>query len=208
MQTQKPDETDAFVPAGLAPVGDIVATDALSGRDGSNRSRAGNRQLDADTDHDRLTDGEELDTDGTDPLVADTDGTQILSVRDPILAPNTDPNFRGFDLDYPDVDRAKEFLDELKDFEKDGKMPQFMIMRLGNDHTSGTSAGKIAPLSAAADNDLAVGMIIEGLSKSKFWGETAVFIVEDDAQNGPDHVDSHRSPAYVDRKSTRLNSSH
>jgi hypothetical protein len=128
---------------------------------------------------------------------ADTDGTQITGVRDPILAPNTDPNFRGFDLDYTDVDRAKEFLDELKDFEAANSMPQFMIMRLGNDHTSGTTAGKIAPLSAAADNDLAVGMIAEGLSKSKFWGETAIFVIEDDAQNGPDHVDSHRSPAFV-----------
>ena len=128
---------------------------------------------------------------------AEADGTQILSVRDPILAPNTDPNFRGFDLDYTDVERAKEFLDEVKDFEKAGTMPQFMIMRLGNDHTSGTSAGKIAPLAAAADNDLALGMIVEGLSKSKFWNETAIFVIEDDAQNGPDHVDSHRSPAFV-----------
>src|SRR3954466_1925485 len=93
---------------------------------------------------------------------AEPDGTQIKDVRDPILAPNTDPNFRGFDLDYPDVERAKEFLDELKDFETANAMPQFMIMRLGNDHTSGTTAGKIAPLSAAADNDLALGMIVEG----------------------------------------------
>ena len=127
----------------------------------------------------------------------EADGTQITSVRDPILAPNTDPNFRGFDLDYPDVERAKEFLDELKDFEKDSKMPQFMIMRLGNDHTSGIAAGKLSPLSLAADNDLALGMIVEGLSKSKFWNETAIFVIEDDAQNGPDHVDSHRAPAYV-----------
>ena len=95
------------------------------------------------------------------------------------------------------MERAKEFLDEVKDFEKAGTMPQFMIMRLGNDHTSGTSAGKIAPLAAAADNDLALGMIVEGLSKSKFWNETAIFVIEDDAQNGPDHVDSHRSPAFV-----------
>jgi YVTN family beta-propeller protein len=128
---------------------------------------------------------------------AEADGTQITAVRDPILAPVTDPNFRGFDLTYSDVDRAKEFLDELKDFEKDGKMPQFMLMRLGNDHTSGTSAGKIAPLSAAADNDQGVGMIVEALSKSKFWNETAIFVIEDDAQNGPDHVDSHRAPAFV-----------
>jgi DNA-binding beta-propeller fold protein YncE len=70
-------------------------------------------------------------------------------------------------------------------------------MRLGNDHTSGTAAGKVAPLSAAADNDYAVGMLVEGVSKSRFWQSTAIFILEDDAQNGPDHVDSHRSPAFV-----------
>jgi YVTN family beta-propeller protein len=128
---------------------------------------------------------------------ADTNGEQITGVRDPILAPVTDPNYRGFDLDYPDIDRAKEFLSELDDFEKAGKMPQFMIMRMGNDHTNGAAAGKLSPLSLAADNDQGVGMVIEGLSKSRFWNETAVFVIEDDAQNGPDHVDSHRSPCWV-----------
>lgn len=128
---------------------------------------------------------------------ADADGTQITDVRDPILAPVTDPNYRGFDLDYPDVDRAKEFISEIADFEKDGKMPQFMIMRMGNDHTNGATAGKLGPLSLAADNDQGVGMIVEALSKSKFWNETAIFVIEDDAQNGPDHIDSHRSPCWV-----------
>jgi hypothetical protein len=105
--------------------------------------------------------------------------------------------YRGFDLDYPDVERAKTFLAELAEYEKSGNMPRLMVMRMGNDHTSGTAAGKIAPLSAAADNDYAVGMLVEGLSKSRFWTSTAVFILEDDAQNGADHVDSHRSPAFV-----------
>ncbi|MES1258319.1 MAG: alkaline phosphatase family protein, partial [Acidobacteriota bacterium] len=117
--------------------------------------------------------------------------------RDPILAPVTDPNYRGFDLDYPDVERAKEFASEMQDFEKAGVMPQLLIMRMGNDHTNGTTAGKLAPLSLAADNDQGVGMVVEAVSKSKFWGETAIFVIEDDAQNGPDHVDSHRSTAYV-----------
>ena len=128
---------------------------------------------------------------------AEADGTQITGIRDPILAPVTDPNYRGFDLDYPDVDRAKEFISELQEFEAAGTMPQLLLMRLGNDHTSGSTAGKLSPWSLAADNDLAVGMIAEAVSKSRFWGETAIFIIEDDAQNGPDHVDSHRSPAYV-----------
>ncbi len=74
---------------------------------------------------------------------------------------------------------------------------------MGNDHTSGTTPGKIAPLSAFADNDYALGMIVEGLSRSKFWASTAIFVVEDDAQNGPDHIDSHRSPAFLISPYTR-----
>ena len=122
---------------------------------------------------------------------------QITGVRDPVLAKVTNPMYRGFDLDYPDVERAKVFLNELAEYEKTGNMPRLIVMRLGNDHTSGTAAGKIAPLSAAADNDYAVGQLVEGVSKSRFWNSTAIFILEDDAQNGPDHVDSHRSPAFV-----------
>jgi len=122
---------------------------------------------------------------------------QIATVQDPVLAPVTNKAYRGFDLAYPDVERAKVFLAELAVDEQSGQMPRLTVMRLGNDHTSGTEAGAIAPLSAAADNDYAVGMIVEGLSKTKFWNSTAIFIVEDDAQDGPDHVDSHRSPAFV-----------
>ena len=127
----------------------------------------------------------------------EADGTQITAVRDPILAPVTDPNYRGFDLDYPDIDRAKEFASEMQDFVKANSMPQFLIMRMGNDHTNGAAAGKLSPLSLAADNDQGIGMVVEAVSKTKFWAETAIFVIEDDAQNGPDHVDSHRSTAYV-----------
>jgi YVTN family beta-propeller protein len=125
------------------------------------------------------------------------DGAQIESVRDPVLRKITNPNYRGFDLDYPDVERAKVFLRDLAEFESTGQMPRLILMRLGNDHTSGTTPGKIAPLSSVADNDYALGMIVEGVSRSRFWSKTAVFVLEDDAQNGPDHVDSHRSPAFV-----------
>jgi hypothetical protein len=122
---------------------------------------------------------------------------QIATVRDPALAKYTNTRFRGFDLDYPDVKRAEVFIQDLQDFDKTGQMPKLMLLRLGNDHTSGTAAGKIAPASAVADNDFALGMIIEALSKTKFWPRVAVFVLEDDAQNGPDHVDSHRAPAFV-----------
>lgn len=125
------------------------------------------------------------------------DGIQVDSVRDAVLARVTNRGYRGFDLDYPDVERAKVFLSELAEYERSGQMPRLIFLRLGNDHTSGTAAGKIAPLSAVADNDYALGMIVEGVSKSRFWPKTAMFVLEDDAQNGPDHVDSHRSPAFV-----------
>ncbi|HLJ50461.1 MAG TPA: bifunctional YncE family protein/alkaline phosphatase family protein [Bryobacteraceae bacterium] len=125
------------------------------------------------------------------------DGVQVDSVRDPVLGRVTNTSYRSFDLDYPDVNRAQTFLRDLAQFESSNQMPKFMIMRLGNDHTSGTAPGKIAPLSSFADNDYALGMIVEGISHSKFWTSTAIFVVEDDAQNGPDHIDSHRSPAFV-----------
>jgi len=127
----------------------------------------------------------------------DEDGDEVESVRDPILEPVTNPKYRGFDLDYSDVKRVKAFQDDLAEFEKTGTMPQLLIMRLGNDHTSGTAPGKIAPLSSIADNDYALGKLVESVSKSKFWADTAIFVLEDDAQNGADHVDSHRSPAFV-----------
>jgi hypothetical protein len=98
------------------------------------------------------------------------------------------------------VERAKVFLAELADYEKggaDATMPRLIVVRLGNDHTSGTRPGTIAPLSSVADNDAALGQIVEGVSHSRFWRSTAIFVVEDDAQNGPDHVDSHRSVAFV-----------
>ena len=125
------------------------------------------------------------------------DGVQIESVRDPILAKVTNLKYRAFDLEYQDVNRAKVFLADLAEFERTGTMPALLFMRLGNDHTNGTAPGKTAPLSCFADNDYALGMIVEGLSHSKFWASTAIFVVEDDAQNGPDHIDSHRSPAFL-----------
>src|SRR5205807_3466935 len=76
-------------------------------------------------------------------------------------------------------------------------MPNFVMLRLGNDHTNGTVPGGPTPKSSVADNDLAVGRAVEAISHSKFWDDTAFFILEDDAQNGADHVDAHRSLALV-----------
>ena len=123
---------------------------------------------------------------------ADPATTRVAS-----LIGHIDPGFRAWDMDYPDVQRAERFISELKRFEAEGDMPRLQIMRLPNDHTYGTAAGKLTPRAMVADNDLALGMLVEAVSKSKFWPQTAIFVVEDDAQNGPDHVDAHRTIAYV-----------
>ncbi|MFM7845555.1 MAG: bifunctional YncE family protein/alkaline phosphatase family protein [Planctomycetota bacterium] len=108
-----------------------------------------------------------------------------------------DPDFHGYDLNYPDVKRAARFISEIKRFEAEGEMPRFQILRLPNDHTQGTVPGKPTPTAMVADNDLALGQVVEAVSQSKFWKETAIFVVEDDAQNGSDHVDAHRTVALV-----------
>ena len=117
-----------------------------------------------------------------------------------------DPWFRSFDMDYPDAKRADRFLQELAEFEKTGEMPRLVILRLPNDHTSGTAPGKWTVTACVGDNDLALGRVVEGLSKSRFWPQMAIFVVEDDAQNGSDHVDAHRTVAlaispFIKRKS-------
>jgi len=113
------------------------------------------------------------------------------------LEGHIDPWFRGFDLDYPDGKRADRFIEELQRFEKEGNMPRMSIVRLPNDHTVGTKLKKPTPTAMVAENDLALGRLVEAVSKSTFWKETAIFVVEDDAQNGSDHVDAHRTVALV-----------
>ena len=125
------------------------------------------------------------------------DGTHVAKTRDPILEAVTNRRYRAYDLNYTDVDRVKTFIEELKDFERAGSMPQLLLMRLGNDHTYGLAGGRKTPIAMVADNDLALGLLVEAVSKSAFWKDTAIFVLEDDAQNGPDHVDSHRSPVFV-----------
>lgn len=115
----------------------------------------------------------------------------------PALKGHFDPKFRSYDLSYPDVKRADRFLEELAEFEAKGEMPRLIVLRLGNDHTSGTRPGGLTPTAMVADNDQAVGKVVEGLTKSKFWKNLAIFMVEDDAQNGSDHVDAHRTTALV-----------
>ena len=113
------------------------------------------------------------------------------------LEPYLCPTFVGFPNKVPDVYRAAEFIKELEAFEQNNDFPNFIIMLLPNDHTSGTRPGLPTPRAAVADNDLALGQIVEAISRSKFWNETCIFVTEDDPQAGLDHVDGHRTVGLV-----------
>jgi len=119
------------------------------------------------------------------------------------LRDHFDPNYPDFKLEYPDQLRVDEFLREFDGFvaaRRNGKgepLPSFALVRLPNDHTAGTKAGSPTPNACVADNDLAVGRVVEAVSNSPYWDDTAIFVLEDDAQDGADHVDAHRSIALV-----------
>jgi DNA-binding beta-propeller fold protein YncE len=117
------------------------------------------------------------------------------------LRDHYDPQFPDFNVDYPDQLRADEFLREFDEFVKnkgsDRELPQFSLLYLPDDHTGGTRPGKATPKASVADNDLAVGRVVDAVSHSVYWDDTAIFVVEDDAQDGADHVDAHRSTALV-----------
>jgi DNA-binding beta-propeller fold protein YncE len=130
----------------------------------------------------------------------------------PVLAGNTPtkpelvghfaPESPDFNLAIPDQIRAEVFLRHLQGWIEDrakgnDTMPNLIVMRLGNDHTAGTRPGGPTPEASVADNDLAAGRIVDAISHSPLWDDTAIFILEDDAQNGADHVDAHRSLALV-----------
>jgi DNA-binding beta-propeller fold protein YncE len=117
------------------------------------------------------------------------------------LRDHYDPLFPDFETDYPDQLRADEFLREFDEFVKAKgtakELPQFTLLYLPDDHTGGTRPGKPTPQASVADNDLAVGRVVDAVSHSDYWDDTAIFVLEDDAQDGADHVDAHRSTALV-----------
>ncbi len=113
------------------------------------------------------------------------------------LRDHTQADFPGWNMRIPDVLRADRFLTQVKEWEASGTMPNFTFLYLPQDHGSGSSAGMPTPAAHMAENDLALGRVVEGLSKSKFWAKTVVFVVEDDPQDGFDHVDGHRSICLV-----------
>jgi YVTN family beta-propeller protein len=107
------------------------------------------------------------------------------------------PHSPSFDVDIKDQVRADAWIADFDSLQTVNAVPQFNVLWVPDDHTSGQKIGSIAPIAAVADNDLAVGRIIEHLSQSPLWKESVVFVLEDDAQAGPDHIDAHRSTAFV-----------
>jgi YVTN family beta-propeller protein len=129
--------------------------------------------------------------DADDPLPAAYRGNK------PFLKEHTNPDYPGFDLGIRDQHRVDVWQREFDEYVRTNALPALEIVRLPNDHTSGAAAGAPTPLAAMADNDLGLGRIVQAVSHSPYWKNTVIFVLEDDAQNGPDHVDSHRSPMEV-----------
>ena len=123
---------------------------------------------------------------------ADNAKPNIATLKDHVC-----PYYTGWDLGFRDTARVTQWKHEFDSLLAAGNVPRFNTVRLGNDHTEGLRKGRPTPFAHVADNDLAVGLFVQYLSKSPIWKESAVFVIEDDAQNGADHVDAHRSTAYV-----------
>jgi DNA-binding beta-propeller fold protein YncE len=124
----------------------------------------------------------------------------VAYASDPALAPHTDPYFRGFDNQFPDYYRVQEWRREFDEFERRNSLPSLELVRLMHDHLGdfGTAIdGVDTPLTQVADNDYAVGLLVERVAHSRYAKDTLIAIVEDDAQDGPDHVDAHRSIALL-----------
>ena len=129
----------------------------------------------------------------------DGEGTADKPARPslPVLRGHVDEPYPSWSTDIPDARRADRFAAVLAECERTGEMPRLQVVQLPGDHTAGGSAGQRTPTAMVAENDLALGRLVESVSHSKFWADTVILVLEDDAQNGPDHVDAHRIPALV-----------
>jgi YVTN family beta-propeller protein len=130
-------------------------------------------------------------------------GSEKMAATVPGLDDHVHPTYPPFDLAIPDEKRIQIFAQEFNQFVAKGTVPQLTIIRLPRDHTNGTSPGSVTPTSMIAENDLALGELVELISHSAIWKESAIFVLEDDAQNGPDHVDAHRSVMFAISPFTR-----
>ncbi|MEX0676505.1 MAG: bifunctional YncE family protein/alkaline phosphatase family protein [Pirellulales bacterium] len=141
--------------------------------------------------------------------VSQPDGSVKMEGRVPGLVGHMCPDYgipREPNQRVRDTGNVEVFLKEFREFEKNDNLPSFIVMSMGENHTSGTRPGAYTPQACVASNDLALGRLVEAVSHSKYWPEIAIFVIEDDAQNGPDHVDAHRTvglviSSYTKRKS-------
>ena len=124
-------------------------------------------------------------------------GPPIAATDHPALQGHYDPAFVGWNLKYSDQDRFNEWKREFDKFVANRNLPQLEIVYFPNDHTSGTQANMPTPEAYVATNDWVVGQLVDAVSHSPYWKSTAIFILEDDAQNGPDHVSDQRSTFYI-----------
>ncbi len=131
-------------------------------------------------------------------FVSAEDGSEVTyRANDEYMQKYTNSRYPGFDLNISDIDRFRIWEKEFDLFVKTDSLPAFNLIRLPNDHTSGTVKGKLTPRAYVAQNDYALGLIIEKISTSPFWEKSIILVLEDDAQNGSDHVDAHRSTLMV-----------
>ncbi len=119
------------------------------------------------------------------------------TARETALVGHIDPMYRGWDLDYSDVSRYKTWDKDFTKLLADSAVPHFNILRLPNDHTAGTRKGSLTPQAMVAENDYALGLFVDRISHSRIWNQSAIFVIEDDAQDGADHVDAHRTEGLV-----------
>jgi YVTN family beta-propeller protein len=124
-------------------------------------------------------------------------GTYTAKTDIPSLQQITKPDFPNFDLNIPDQYRAAMFANDFADYVKNDNLPALNMLWVMSDHTNGTSPGRISPRAYVADNDLALGKIVDTISHSEYWKDSAIFVIEDDSQNGVDHVDGHRNPTLI-----------
>ena len=136
-------------------------------------------------------------------MIIEKDGE--IEGRYPGLVGHMHPMYkRKRSVEYTDLERAEDWIKEFKQFEREGNVPRFQIISLPDNHTSGTLPGRYTPFVDVARNDLGLGRIVEVASRSSLWPRMAIFVLEDDAQNGPDHVDAHRSVGFVISPYSRL----
>ncbi|MFN8548171.1 MAG: alkaline phosphatase family protein [Candidatus Eisenbacteria bacterium] len=131
--------------------------------------------------------------DSSDPATADSE----------TLEGHVAPGYRCWDLDTSDTTRVRQWREEFDRYDRDGGLPSLCIFSLPNDHTSGTNRKRPTPNAYVGQNDLALGQLVDRISHSRYWAESAIFVIEDDAQDGPDHVDAHRTVALVISPYTR-----